>query len=521
MRILNDKSRKYFLIYSILFSIACAVTLYDVPLWIKFIVFVFVSILIYAILVCIKLFIQKKQNSKKIPKTINLKIWSYAIIFLLIFIPYVVIASINYPGLGTNDSDIIVNSALGKTFDLGWYRYHALSTQHSLFYIFIFYVFNNILLPLNDLSLTIYIFILFQSIICAIFFTWSIYWAQKHIKNRIYLILLIICIICNPVLITFAPQLLKDVPFFIVFIWMCFKLYDISLKKNVTGKDHFLLFAIMFFLCLFRNNGIMVVLITLLFMFILNVGKRKLIILYFIFLVLITCFYEFIFLDLMNIEKTHFIELISVPFQQIAYTYLHNGNFTDEQLNFINNIVPVTSFEQYYDPTNIHNLKFRAPFNDSFLDNNKFEFILNWFQIFLNNPLEFIQAWVYQTSSCWSPFTPSWIGEEAKIILGPATTNYYVPGLSTFLFLNFVVFRYTIFNSGLFIWIILGFMMFKFLYSSNSYNKKWIVCFIPAIVLFLIYTLSNPSTNWTFRYMLPAFIFIMYLPCFWNKKIQN
>ena len=96
-----------------------------------------------------------------------------------------------------------------------------------------------------------------------------------------------------------------------------------------------------------------------------------------------------------------FKENVGVLLQQISYVVVNNGNITEEQVEFINNLCPTDIIKKYYNPCVVDKIKNSKEFNVEFLTKNKKEFFKVWFQLFLQNPSSYIKAYLLNTIGFW------------------------------------------------------------------------------------------------------------------------
>ena len=87
--------------------------------------------------------------------------------------------------------------------------------------------------------------------------------------------------------------------------------------------------------------------------------------------------------------------------QQIAYVVASDGNITDEQLEFINNICPIDVIKSKYAPCFVDTIKCDKEFDNEYLEANKGVFLKEWFKIFLKNPSAYVKAYLLNTIGFW------------------------------------------------------------------------------------------------------------------------
>ena len=100
-------------------------------------------------------------------------------------------------------------------------------------------------------------------------------------------------------------------------------------------------------------------------------------------------------------RESEYREMVGIPIQQICYVIAHDGNITDEQLEFVNKIEKIENIKDRYDPYNVDMIKYYE-FNDEFLENNKKEFIKVWKKVGIQNPKMYASAYLLSTTGYWN-----------------------------------------------------------------------------------------------------------------------
>lgn len=98
--------------------------------------------------------------------------------------------------------------------------------------------------------------------------------------------------------------------------------------------------------------------------------------------------------------------------QQIAKTIADDGAVTDEQADFINNVIPIETLKEVYRPDTPNTIKFSPEFDDEFLESHKGEFILVWLEMAPNNLRSYCCAWLEETVGYWYVGLDGWLVTE-------------------------------------------------------------------------------------------------------------
>ena len=99
--------------------------------------------------------------------------------------------------------------------------------------------------------------------------------------------------------------------------------------------------------------------------------------------------------------NTEFVENLGMFLQQICYVAAKDGNMTEEQREFINNILPIETIKTAYSPCIIDTVKWNEEFNGKQIDDNMSKFFKTWFQLFLQNPVSYVKAYLLNSIGFW------------------------------------------------------------------------------------------------------------------------
>lgn len=457
-----------------------------------------------------------KTSNKK--KYLKLNKWFYIFLFIAFSSINLIVLLANYPGLGSSDSEDIICQAINFFNNTGQNKFEEISAHHSVFYTLLFWLILNITNFINDIHFSIFIFLVIQILLISLFVCLSISWASKILPNKTFLIILIILLTLNPVLISYASKFLKDVPFSILIVVLSLFLYNLSNKKKTNIKDYLFLGILMLLICLLRNTGILICLISLIYIFILNILNRsKILVLTIVLATLMLLIWPQLFNSL-GIKKANFVESAGIPLQQIARTVKYDGNINTNEKEFINSIMQIDKLSVAYLETNVDTIKFSKDFNNEFLENNKFEFLCTWIKLFPRNINHYIPAWAWTTYGYWSPYRAAGIAGNHPIMT-EHTTNYIGITLLPSKLCNFIPYRIIFNNSGLLIWILIAYLMLLKMLNNDRWKDflKHIIWFIPILSVFLILLLASPKAD-EFRYILSLYLIIPFLPCFWKSN---
>lgn len=363
-------------------------------------IFVFTWIISYLIISLIEMILPKVEKTietKKKRKTKNKKIFFIVLILLLIcWTPYYLSY---FPGGIYSDTINTIQQMLGQI---------PIDNHHPILYALILKVFITIGMKIQEsLQLGIELFTVFQVLMMAITLAYFVYWLYKKKISTKYLVLITLFFGICRLIPLYAISLWKDTPFCIALFWYILFIAETILQngKNLEKIRNVLLYVILLILIAFlRSNGIYIAICTtfiLLLIYRKNILKtlKKFTISSIITIILIWVIqgpiYNYYGLS------TEFVENLGVPVQQICYVVAKDGKITEEQKDFINQLCPIDVIKENYTPCLVDSVKWNPNFSNEFLENNKGEFFKVWFQIFLQNPMDYIKAYLINTIGFW------------------------------------------------------------------------------------------------------------------------
>lgn len=307
----------------------------------------------------------------------------------------------------------------------------------------------------------------------------------------------------------------KDTMYYIMFtLYILLTIYFIDrCKQNQVTWKNILIYVIgMILLCIFRNNGIYVVLLTIPCLLIATGRKHwKVIVILLFSMLLYNTAYNHVFLPTMNIKPGSEREMFSVPFQQTArYVKEHSEEITTEEADAIRGILDFDHLAELYNPEISDAVKWT--YKDKADNSAKLAYIRTWIKQFIKHPLTYFEATFNNTYRYFDPLQEEYSGGTG----GP----YEISG-PDFYRGNFTFSQNTIFaterkglqkaaetikgipvigilyGTGIYTWILL--VLAGGMVVERKYDK--FVILIPLLLSLLICIVS--PVNGCMRYMLP------------------
>lgn len=432
----------------------------------------------------------------------------FALAFIAAFVSYMLCMLCFYPGTGMNDGLNILYNGTMET-----------ANQVPVFYCAYILLLMKAGSP-GNLQVVIALYTFIQVIICALLSayiqTWIVF---KQIPTPVKIICLIYLCIC-PIICIYTITMVKDVVFSMLVAVLVTCYYDLVSHQGSRITPGFWVFMaiVTVGIIVTRNNGIYVVLLcALVGIFVFKDYRKQL---------LVQCLVIALTVLAVNAAmsavgaKQMFKEAVGIPLQQVSATIAYDGEMSDEDLAFMNNIEPISQIKENYDPGNADKIKWRNDFNSDYLDSHKIEFMNLWLRNMKDNFAIYTRAYLMQTCWFWTPdptkhagcyfsietvYNNDWLVpfmEENGIHDEPIITGKVGEALRSYYFLS----QYYP-AEGLCLWIML---MTLLLNAIKFKSPKNLMFYLPTLALWATIMISTPI-NRSFRYMyVYAFVLVIY-----------
>lgn len=377
----------------------------------------------------------------------------------------------------------------------------------------------------ND-NLGLFFYSIIQISVLASVLAFSIYYMQKMGLKTKYLIGVLLIYALVPMFPLYAMSGVKDV-LFGAFIFLYFIFLHNLVKTKCEGYkwwNYLLIIILLILICLFRNNGIHVLILSLPFTLIIARKKWRQL------LTVMVCVFGFygvfdkVILPYYKITPGSIREVLSVPFQQTARLAKYHGDeFTEEEIVAIDKILGYDDLTERYDPELADPVK--NEFNKYATDEDLKEYFKVWFNDLIKHPGTYIEATMNNVYGFFYPEKTKWyVYYKFDDRITENGFDYHYNSLETsrdVLSTFAVAFPYIpvvglISNIGFNVWIILTLLT----YAIYRKLYKNILILSPALILILVCMVGPANTY--FRYALP-FIFAMpfIIGVFLEKRKKN
>lgn len=365
---------------------------------------------------------------------------------------------------------------------------------------------------LND-NFGLFIYSLTQLLVLAFTLSLTIKYLNENNVNKkiVFIVLLLYCFI--PMFPLYAMSGVKDTYYTCFIILYVMKLDKIIRFKQekLSYKEMIQLLLIMFAVCLFRNNGIYVLILS--FPLILIYSKKYFQTLLVIFIGVLAFYgtYTKVLLPSLKITDGSIRETLSIPFQQTArYVKYYNKDLSKNDIKVIDKVLGYETLAKRYNPTISDPVK--NEFNKYTTKKELLAYLKVWFKCFFKHPLVYIEATLNNIYGYFSPQSTNWYiyYKYDTRITEDKLVNYHYNNLSSLrLILSsfaqgfpYIPLIGLISNIGFNTWLLLGLTT----YSIFKKKKEYLIVLSPLLISLLICVVSPVNTY--FRYAMP-FIFIM------------
>ena len=323
----------------------------------------------------------------------------------------------------------------------------------------------------------------------------------------------------------------KDVLFaglFLLLTIKCFELYEMYINKTITFKK-MIPFMIISFLCvMFRNNGIYMYMFLFVCTLLLMKKYRKIVAISFL---IVICTYFIIKIPVLNyfgVKRSASAEYIAMPLQQIGRMVYKEKEMSQEDVELLNNLMPIETMKSVYHPAVVDTIKFNSEYNGDYFDSHKKEFLKFWLRQCVKHPITAVESYMISTLGYWYPNVEHWyiaydveqnsFDLKLKPVLKDKTVTYIIDNIDERTTPIFAM-EWSI---GLCFWII---SIFAFI-SIKKNKFISIYPYLPIIGIWITMIVASPVYG-EYRYVygaflsLPLFLLLPYIKMNHNKPIKR
>jgi hypothetical protein len=432
----------------------------------------------------------------------------FAVIFLcwsLFFIAFL-------PGVVTSDSINQITQATGKS---------AFNNHHPVFHTFIIAVCMKIGTLFHSNMAGVLAYSVMQMIFLAAVFSFTLCYMQKRNVSCKVIYPGLLFFSLYPVNCMYSFSMWKDIPFSAFVLILTLLLVEfvtrtpLFLKSKIKTVSFVLAFI---FVILLRNNGIYVVLITLVLLFFFMKPQRK-----YIGFISLTCMsffiiYKSIIFPYFNIGEGSIREALSIPLQQTARVVkYHAGELTPYDKDIIHKILPVDNLGDCYDSRLSDPVK--NHFSESGFKEYKADYFSIWIKMFFKYPEAYLSSFLCNSYGYLYPVNKGVITAGVRPnSLGITSMSPFLKGDKIYIFSAIIAKIQKIPVLSLFfsIGFVFDIILLLILLCCIKRKYKSVLVFIPALIL-LLTVLASPVCGEA-RYVYALFIC---LPLFVALTIES
>lgn len=316
---------------------------------------------------------------------------SLFILYTICYLPYFLTF---FPGNCGNDTWKSLDMIEGN---IPWSNHHPVLFTGAMFVVRKLTAF----LPLTG-SVGVFSFIQMLALAAALaWFTGRILKMKVHVYCKIFAVMLFAF---HPFVGMYSVYLTKDVYFSIIMLFLLMKLYDMVKTKGETLSDpkECVKLSVLFLLAsMLRNNAMYVAIVMAVIFLFLYKKYRTQILLIFVCAIGLFQIWKGPVFTAMNIQMQSFAEAASIPLQQIGYVLWEGGTFSEEDMAFLEELMPVEKVKEVYMAGLTDPYKFDEEFDDAFLNENKGQFLKVWWNGCQSHFGSYVKAYLMQTCGYW------------------------------------------------------------------------------------------------------------------------
>lgn len=365
-------------------------------------------------------------------------------------------------------------------------------------------------------QLSIAMFSIFSLVSTALILFVILNYYKKRLITTSWLVIAFLYIF-DPIHCIYTLNVGKDSAFAyaaVCFSFVLVKVYhEYSYEKRISITNLFLLVLTGTLFSLLRSNGLYAFIFTIPFLlYCLRKSLKPIagaLCLTGIFIFL----FKGVLLPYCNVAEPDFVESLSTPLQQISYTVKNDGNLSDKDYTFMNNIVDVETLGEVYDPHISDWAKnlVRDEGNPDYLENHKIEFIQTYLSIGIKNPYCYLIAFFNQSKGYWHHKMSNYIYFDGVHRFALPLGLKRSPLLSESISALFDKFMNAFINLWHLIWSLdLNTYVLLLLFSYAVYKKRCYIHFVPILGVFLTLVIATP-VNDEFRYAYAIYLALPFL----------
>lgn len=460
----------------------------------------------------IPLFIDGYKRLTASEKEYNLTYHKPFVIIMAFWLPAILLS---FPGNLCYDVLGEIRMAMGDV---------PITSHHPLLHILLVGFFIKIGELIGNISIGLFMYIIFQAVMLALALAGTIAWLKKEKACSDTMLLVILGIYCiSPMYSNMAATAIKDVPFMAAVVWYVILLAEMAFHgERIRDRKFVAVFiAVSVLTGLLRNNGLYMVALSGVVITVAwwkKADRTIRIRLALILIMLPIVFSKIIDGGLMvatRADKGSAIEALSVPLQQSArYLQLYKDELTDEEIRIYNNtFVDYREAAAAYDPDLADPVKTFAYYGKEKGTLSLSSYLAIWFKDFFKHPIVYFEAFFAHIYGWFDPTivnAPRYEVEESIFGTGLSVPQKIV--LFYYRFAERITPLNLLQNVGIYTWLL--FILLRILKDEN----KNIRCLTAPLVVSLLICMASPCFYGHPRY---AFPYMFTLPFYYGFALKK
>lgn len=424
---------------------------------------------------------------------------------MIVNIPYMILS---YPGIFMGDTWYQISQ--------GYFNGTALTNHHPIVHTLFLSLFLHIGEWVGSCNVGIFLYCLAQTMFLCLIVSYAV-GTLIEIKANKWITAGIVLYYCiHPRISAYFFLVAKDVmytAFVVLFYVMLFKLLQTQSPRK--KQDYIFFIGSIVGMILFRNDGMYVVLLTLLAA-LFHKRFRKAALAGLAAAIVTSLGLSQVLFPLLDVSQGSIREMLSVPFQQTArYVKFAEEDISDSEREVIDRVLDYDVLADSYDPDISDPVK--STYHGSKED--LIDYVGVWFKMLLRRPDIYIQAtmnnyyqYFYPGGETLSYFTYEWGKYQMEGLNESLQTDFHMPEGLSYARNSYEALREDIFNlpvlsllkaPAFYIWIALLFMG----YCLRKKSLTGVIYCCPMFVQLLIF-ITGPTNGYYCRYEYPMFIYL-------------
>lgn len=323
----------------------------------------------------------------------NKKNWLlYSIILFIAWIPSLVTY---FPGIVPDDATVSMAIVFGE---MPW------DNHFPVFYTLVVGGFLFVGHCLNDYNISIALYSVFQMLIMAAILGHLMEWLEQKGIKKILIYLGLAYFAAAPVFGNYAVVMWKDPVFSGILILLTLLLIDHVVIKPDSFLDKKILICysgLIILASLMRNNGIYIgILLSAGLLIVYRKRIKRVLITSVVSLGLVWFITGPVYEHVFSAENV-FVESIGIPLQQMARVVIEDGKMTEEEKAFMDHLLPLEKYQDYYWPFLADPVKWAPEFDTEYLDSHKTDFFKVWLSMLTKNFDIYVKQYLMGTYGFW------------------------------------------------------------------------------------------------------------------------